>query len=276
VSALYCEGAENSPDVRLLGLLLGDVVGEVVPWGGKDGLPAMVNRGRRNGLAVCALIDGDFPRAPDAWAHGDEACVWEQGKEAEPKVQLGWHWRRKEVENYLLDPLVLAGAFGWSDDQTNDYRAVLERVFDDIAVHTAARMALTVCAPQRNRLYTEINLGDDLSAVRATLEARAKEHDQKAKIDVDKLLHWFDALVPRCQHGPFRQHPMSAFAGKNILARLQNTPGVQEIDRNLKVGKKLYSPLLSALESKGPAVIDWLPEWRSLHDAVAAWSLPTA
>jgi hypothetical protein len=276
VSVLYCEGAENSPDVRLLGLLLGDVVGEIVPWGGKDGLPAMVNRGRRKGLPVCALIDGDFPRDPDAWAHSDEACVWEHGGNGPSKVLLGWRWRRKEVENYLLDPVVLAGAFGWSADQTNDYRAVLEHVFDDIAVHTAARMALTVCAPPRNRLNTEINLGDDLSTVRATLEARALEHDQKAKLDVDKLLRWFDALIPGCQNGPFRQHPMSAFAGKNILARLQNAPGVQKIDRNLKDHKKLTAAVFGALESEGSAVIDWLPEWRSLHDAVAAWSPPTA
>lgn len=276
MSVLYCEGAENSPDVRLLGLLLGDVVGEIVPWGGKDGLPAMVNRGRRKGQPVCALIDGDFPRDPDVWAHSDEACVWEQGKEAKSKVQLGWRWRRKEVENYLLDPVVLAGAFGWSADQTNDYRAVLERVFDDIAVHTAARMALTACAPKRNRLDTNINLGLDHAAVRATLESLAKAHDDEAKVDADKLIRWFDALMPRCQQGPFRQHAVSAFAGKNVLALLQNTPGVKKIDPNLKVGKNLYSPLISALESKGPAVIDWLPEWRSLHDTVAAWSPPTA
>lgn len=107
VTVLLCEGIEPGEkpaqglDGRLLNKLLAGIC-SVRPRGSKFYMEMNVRAARSDGAAgTFALLDGDFrypvPAAsavPEAWIAGDAAL-------------LGWRWSRKEIENYLLDPLVV-------------------------------------------------------------------------------------------------------------------------------------------------------------------------
>ena len=109
VSVLLCEGEDNSPDVRLLGALLRGTGVSVEPSGGKGVLQNLVRSRRFQNPRVCGLTDGDFPRKPETWMLSSD----EGPRPWVPKdAMLGWKWRRKEVENYFIDPEVLQRTFG--------------------------------------------------------------------------------------------------------------------------------------------------------------------
>ncbi|XXY17575.1 hypothetical protein WME88_56040 [Sorangium sp. So ce216] len=181
---------------------------------------------------------------------------------------LGWTWRRKEVENYLLDPDVLARALRWDLATKSQYVAQLERVFDALGHVTAARIALTCCAPRRNRLKTEVRLEATKDELGQELRARADAYTERARLDKDKLLEAFQRHVPDClSGGRFRQHALEVFAGKNILAKIQNTSG---FDARLKKQHELEERVLDALEHDAEPHL-WLPEWAALRSAVETW-----
>ncbi|WP_437937670.1 hypothetical protein [Sorangium sp. So ce341] len=269
VSVLLCEGEDNGPDVRLLHAILRGTGVQVEPSGGKDAFAGLIRGRRRQTPGVCGLIDGDFPRDPGAWTEatdpGPRRWTLRQG---EKRLMLGWMWRRKEVENYLLDPDVLARALRWDPAAKSHYVAQLERVFDALGHVTAARIALTCCAPRRNRLETQVRLDATKQELAQELQDKADAYTEGARLDKDKLLQAFERHVPDClSGGRFRQHALEVFAGKNILARIQHTPGFHPI---LKRKPELEERILNALEHDAEPH-SWLPEWAALRSAVEAW-----
>ncbi len=271
VSVLLCEGEDNSPDVRLLHAILRGTGVQVEPSGGKDGFVGLIRSRRRQSPGVCGIIDGDFPRNPGTWTEpvdpGPRGWTMRDG---EKELVLGWMWRRKEVENYLLDPDVLARALRWDPEMKSRYTKQLERVFDALGHVTAARIALTCCAPRRNRLETQVRLDATKDELAQELQAKADAYTELARLDKDKLLQAFERHVPDCVGGGrFRQHAIEVFAGKNIRAKIQNTPGFN-FDPVLKKPLALEERVLDALEHDAEPHA-WLPEWAALRSAVEAW-----
>lgn len=269
VSVLLCEGEDNSPDVRLLHAILRGTGVQVEPSGGKDGFASLIRGRRRQNPGVCGIIDGDFPRDPGAWTEAADPGprTWTM-RHGEKLLVLGWTWRRKEVENYLLDPDVLARTLRWDPATKSQYVAQLERVFDALGHVTAARIALTCCAPRRNRLKTEVRLDATKDELEQELRARAADYTRGARLDEKELLDAFERHVPDClRGGRFRQHALEVFAGKNILAKIQNTSG---FDSRLKNRHELEERVLDALEHDAEPHA-WLPEWAALRSAVETW-----
>jgi hypothetical protein len=270
VSNLLCEGVSNGWDVRLLRGILKGIRLEVVPSGGKDGFRNTIFAWRYSDRNVCAFRDNDFPRKPDEWKvpPASEALEW-QAKHDGSYHMIGWMWCRKEIENYFVDPNVLARVFQWDDKQKAYYVQVLERIFDSLAGTTAARMALTACAPERNRVKTEMPLHGTRDEMRNRLAKIAQEHNKGALLDETDLQATFDALLPDCQSGGrFRAHALHVFAGKNIVDKLQQTPGAPV---ELKNKDALFERILTALEQvQEPHT--WLPEWTAIRNAVTKWT----
>ncbi|WP_437675884.1 hypothetical protein [Sorangium sp. So ce131] len=267
MSVLLCEGEDNSPDVRLLHAILEGTGVTIEPWGGKEGLPSLIRRRRRQNPGICGLIDGDFPRDPGAWmpAAAPRPAAW-----ATPKgVQLGWAWRRKEVENYLLDPDVLARALRWDAAAKNRYVAQLEGVFDALGHATAARIALTCCAPRRNRIDTHVRLDATKEELAEELRAKADEYAEHAHLDKNALVDAFERHLPDCLHGGrFRAHALEVFAGKNIFAKIQGTAGFDPV---LKNQPELVERVLDAL-ARDAEPHSWHSEWSALRANVVAWT----
>lgn len=138
VSLLLCEGIASSPDMRVLGKLLAGRC-EVRPFGGKYGMGEAI-KGGREGIGrqtVFGVLDGDFPKdwslptgKPRPWRASDN-------------VVLGWRWERKEIENYLIDPVVVAKALGIAAPQLVNYKSALEAARDRLMYYQAARAALS-------------------------------------------------------------------------------------------------------------------------------------
>lgn len=188
VSVLLCEGGDNSLDVRLLGQILRGTRVVIEPSGGKDGFTNLIHSRRRSDPRVCGLSDGDFPRSPKTWVAPSNPVppAWTVGG-----VVLGWHWRRKEVENYTIDPDIVARVFRWTDVQRDDYSQRLSGLLDALAYPTAARMALTACAPRKRRVETSVPLGATKDELEAELKQRVTDYNTGAQIDEARLLEMF-------------------------------------------------------------------------------------
>lgn len=197
VTILLCEGTDSSPDIRLLrAILRGPVVGVLRPSGGKDGFRNLISNLRAGEAtrSVCGLADGDFPRRPAEWAPLPLCREWRvkiDGVEA----MLGWMWRRKEVEKFFVDPDVVARAHRWDAAVKAAYVTALERVFDDLACVTAARMALTAHAPSRNRLDTGMRIDVGEAEIERALRRRAAEYNSHARIDEEALMNSYRACL---------------------------------------------------------------------------------
>jgi hypothetical protein len=111
VSLLLCEGASDSPDVRVLNkLLAGHCM--VEPVGSKFGMDTLilVRRDVNPTATVMGLKDGDFYRE---WTGpSDQPEPWSKRVSGGRTERIGWSWARTEIENYLIDPEVVARTLG--------------------------------------------------------------------------------------------------------------------------------------------------------------------
>jgi hypothetical protein len=265
VSVLLCEGADNSPDIRLLAEILKGTGVVIEPSGGKDGFPNLVRSRRRVDPRLSGFVDGDFPRRPRDWVHDPDPAppVWQSGD-----LVLGWRWKRKEVENYFIDPDIVARAFGWDGVRRDGYAAQLSGVLDALGHATAARMALTACAPRKKRVDTNVRLDASEEELREQLRRRVTEHNEGALLDGSLLLDTFAWCATECRPGGrFHAHALEVFAGKNILARIQNTAGFHA---DVKSRARLEEAVIDAM-ARDPSPHTWLPEWSALRSAVEIW-----
>lgn len=148
----------------------------------------------------------------------------------------------------------------------------MDHVLDQLGEATAARAALTACAPTKNRLHTRIDGRQGVPALEKVLRTRAVEFNKGATLDEATLVTRFHALIPECRPGGhFRQAGLTFFAGKDIAAQLTCQPGIQKLQRSLKNIDDIGDDVIAAL-GRDSAPHTWLPEWQSLRDAVEAWA----
>jgi hypothetical protein len=96
---------EGKLDVEVLQPLLPISLATVIAVGPKQALPARCRAERAREQAVYYLRDRDFDVEPS----GEPGPIAGAGG-------LGWHWQRHEIENYLLDPAVVANLPGINPD----------------------------------------------------------------------------------------------------------------------------------------------------------------
>lgn len=262
VALLVCEGVARSLDVRLIGMLTRGLKVRVMPMGSKWGMANRILALREVGVAAHALLDGDFTAAPTV---GEAPVPWAEGGR-----QLGWRWGRKEVENYLLDPVVVDRVMDLQPPKrrpydSGQYRETLERIRDELGVHQAARVAIALSRPQRlASLDTDLalNQGTEAEYSQAILHRLATYRDA-CQIDDARVLDRFRALLAEHSSSGARYRDfLRCFAGKDLATAL----GLAA-----PVFNDLPSQVLRKIEKSGPLdLLDWLPEWRALVDAIEA------
>lgn len=150
VGVLLVEG-DGKLDAALLGAVLkGHPLIEAA--GPKHGLPQATSKRGSKQIEVAFLRDRDFEFDPPANATSQpEPC---RTRDFGGKELPGWHWCRHEIENYLLEPGLVAAALGW--DQAA-FAAELVAAARRIRPYEVARWVVGSCrraVPQPNRLTT--------------------------------------------------------------------------------------------------------------------------
>ncbi len=258
---LLCEGDARSPDAPILRAILRGLPVGVEPIGSRGAFVPAIARDP----AARALRDGDFPDDPAGWRPHVGIGRWEEGG-----VLLGWRWRRKEIENYLVDPEVLARTFGWDTPRRMAYDAVLHQALAACAERTAARLALLHLVPRFERpvvrRFDPTLAGETLEA---ELRRRHRRATQATSRSEEELVARFRALRTACLPGGPCHHPW-VMAGKDLAGAFARLRGVRLAFPELLDTGKLGDSVVAALD-RAEAPHRWLPEWEALRSEVEAW-----
>jgi len=268
VSVLLCEGGTNSPDVRVLSKVLAGLC-EVRPFGGKYGMGDRI-LARRESIGqnvVYGLLDGDF-------------CEWQPLQDSPKpwliqnnKVQLGWRWQRKEIENYLIDPAVVERVFG---NIPGGYELALATAATKIASYQAARIALTLIRPRFTPLSNSFGkahgrykhvMPDDLARDSCLQEAEklVREWNVERAIDDVALQAAFANAETECSPAGGRLKDfITSFAGKDLLWSMDKDLKTLGLDSSTVFLERVLTKLGESTE-----VWEWLPEWKALRQVVA-------
>ncbi len=267
MNLLLCEGAEGSPDARILKRILAGQGLEILPMGGKYGMGTRILARREShpSLKVAGLLDGDFCK--------DWSCAlfeprpWESGDGA---ILFGWRWSRKEIENYLIDPHVVANALQNDAPRAGDYRELLEGAADKIFQYQAARTALSNCRRRFKELpstWCAKTLPDDLSETgcRQAITQMVTKHAAGQAVETQEVLGRFEDLLPEFRAGGVRRRDfLWTFSGTDLLLasaeglRLLGFPGPQAFEEKVLLG----------IEATLEDIATWLAEWAALRDVV--------
>jgi hypothetical protein len=221
VVKLYCEGNAGSPDVRVLSRLLsvGTTI-TILPDNSKFGMDGRIQIRRETLPGAYGIVDRDF--AISWQLPTDKPCLWEKDGQI-----LGWNWERKEIENYLLDPIVVQKALGAKKTPRNS-PDLLETAADLIARYQAARLALVSCQPtrswldpkfgkQRGNKYKHIfpeSFDDATCQAGITQKVQEYLNQVSSVIDNTMVIQTYQNLLPECLAGGVRrQNFLYAFAG---------------------------------------------------------------
>ncbi len=278
VNVLYCEGAKNSPDIRVLLNVLSGIC-TVRFAGSKIGLDRKILFVKQEkllpGSTVAALKDRDFDN--DESTPTNTPRNW-LAKVHDQNIQVGWSWERKEIENYLIDPEVVLHALGSKAPPIEDYRAALEESARTISDYTAARIALSLSSQRHSSLRNCWgNVGgqhpfpDRLaeSDCRAGITGIVCQYEQAQMVRKDDVLASFEQLLSECRAGGCRfQSFLTFFSGKDLLCGM----------RSALIGWGLGEPfvfrerIVKGIENSTENVSSWVPEWDQLRQIVQDFS----
>lgn len=271
VSLLLCEGADSSPDVRVLTKLLAGRC-RVHPLGQKYG---MGNRiiARREVIgqdSVFGILDRDFLAN---WTPPvDRPVDW---KSSDDTAFFGWRWERKEIENYLIDPAVIEFSLGQTLTM-QDYQASLEAARDRVTVYQAARTALATSrlrfrdlpssfgkARGRERHPFPDNL-DEASCQDGVREV-VLLHQESQVVKLDDVEAKFSVLLPEFQPGGVRYRSfLHSFSGKDLLWVMDDALRGFGFAGAWAFREKVVTGITQSPDDIG----GWLPEWRELQLAI--------
>jgi len=287
VAELYVEGKLDS---ELLNPVLAGNPAISPAFHGKDDLPHVVRRRRRDderrspspppsaGRSYpCFIRDRDFDYEPPS-----SQAQPEEDRPDSSHPPLGWHWCRTEIENYMLDPHVIAHMPGFDVDA---FQAALADAARDIRYYQAARWAVNqrraavrgVGSP-RNRpraLTGEFALPGDLSeagclswATRHVADCRKELSDA---LDDDELASAFEAHKSRFDDAFLDSvaNVLLWFSGKDLFAALEGWLAASGPPGYGSAGT-LRDRVARWMRGHPDDVVVALPEWRGFRDMLRA------
>lgn len=274
VNVLLCEGGVSSPDVRVIGKLLTGLLCTVMSAGGKYGMGQKIIAKRDTlGNVVSGILDGDFL---EAWKCPEgKPRVWESGEGIFPP--LGWRWERKEIENYLIDPNIVAKSLGDQAPNQDSYLQALESARDRIADYQAARTALSASrkrfrnlpscfGPERGKEKHPFPNDLDEGHCRDGIKMTVASHKANQQVQETDVLVCFEKFLQECQPQGIRyRHYLHAFAGKDLFLAMDDwfkgngTPGGAQAFRE---------KILTGIQRTTEDISTWLPEWAQLRQQI--------
>ncbi|MGO8675233.1 MAG: hypothetical protein ACLQVX_05115 [Limisphaerales bacterium] len=241
----------------------------VTPGGTKDDLHHIVRRELEEGKSgIAYLRDRDFDsEPPPSGTDGVEVDRLING------VVLGYRWDRTELENYLLEPPLVAAALGFD---LAEFSAEVARVASVLHAYTAGRWTLGQLRARTRRMTRVRTRPESLSGTAFPLPKSLAEAD---------VVSWLDTVVTRVSQAVAKEFDVAAIRSqfemyKNVLSGKCGA----EILRWYS-GKDLLGVLAGYFQSKGinnsaealERVVVWLetpdgistamghlPDWRNL------------
>lgn len=278
VNILYCEGGRKSFDIRVISKILEDNSGTVETMGSKYGFENRVILARKlkSEFVIAGLRDRDFDADDSPPKFRPREWFFRNNQE---RVQIGWYWERKEIENYLIDPEVVRRSLGKKAPPPEEYCEALEKSAEAIADYTAARIALSLSRLPRllplSNCWGEKQWGiifpESLSETdcRQQISEIVSKYQQDQIIEEQTVLNKFDEILPSCRPGGVRfdnQNYLTFFAGKDLLC------GMQEALSDFGLGKPsdFRERIIVGIGKSPEDVGTWLPEWQRLRELVSS------
>ncbi|WP_416233557.1 hypothetical protein [Cronbergia sp. UHCC 0137] len=220
---------------------------------------------------LAGIVDRDFDNYNFTPTNSPLAYNYEE-------VQIGWKWERKEIENYLIDPVVVQRTIRNKIPSMDSYRTALDEVAREIATYTAARYALHYFR------FTN-SWGEPIQKVfgsehrfpkrknQEDCQTKIREIVQRDKgdriITVDAVLEKFAELLPSFSPGGFHfDNYLTFFAGKDLLCGMENK--LKDFGFQAKASG-VNSPIPDFLDQifkkieREEDIWKWLPEWEELR-----------
>ncbi|QTA93475.1 hypothetical protein [Desulfonema magnum] len=274
VNILFCEGGKNSPDIRVLRALL-PATCRIKGAGSKYAFDRRILFLKQESpipsAAIAGIRDRDFD--DDETPPRSFPRVWEMTDNTK-KVNIGWSWERKEIENYLTDPEVVRHALGLKSPPPDKYRKALQTSAQMITDYTAARVSLSLYRVQPMSLKN--NWGEKRwkmpfpdqfgeNDCRSEIGNIIDEYKQVRIVKKADVLKTFDTLLPACRPGGVRfKHYMTFFAGKDLLCGMHRA-----LDHfNLGSPSDFRERVIVGIERSAEDVWTWLPEWQRLRELI--------
>jgi len=279
VNILYCEGDYKSIDVQILSLIVPkDCL--VKPIGSKHGFHQRIlgARNAQQNASIAGLKDRDFDE--DDSIPTNNPHLW-YATDNNQKVQIGWYWNRKEIENYLIDPEIVKRALGSKAPPLEKYQAALQASAKMIANYTAARYVLSCVSypnPPFNAWGEEREPGHFFPKdkglkeqdCRSKISSIFKDYEKKIVVSKEDVLSQFEQLRQDCQPGGCRfQHYFTFFAGKDLLYGMR--PELRKF--GFKSPGVFRKHVLNGIQKSGEDVWEWLPEWQRLREVILNFTL---
>ncbi|ACK70044.1 hypothetical protein PCC7424_1605 [Gloeothece citriformis PCC 7424] len=271
VNVVYCEGNAKSYDIRVIRQLLPKC--ELRPLGGKGFIEKIIaDRAINPNLA--GLFDRDFDYYDFTPSNTPLPCNYEG-------IHVGWKWERKEIENYLIDPIIVQRALGNKAPSIDNYKAALNQSASSIATYTAARIALS-CFKFKNFWGDEIKqvFGSSYSfpkrlnkeACEQNIRNIVQDFKGDRLVTPENVLDKFEELLPSFLPGGKRfENYLIFFAGKDLLWQMKTQLEEFGFESN---DPKITSPIPVFLEKvvsrleRSEEVWKWLPEWQALRELI--------
>jgi hypothetical protein len=283
VDLLFCEGGTQSYDIRILRKLLQSSC-QVIAGGSSRGLRKRIDHARQfyETKSVFAIRDRDFPKK---WTGASQFVLeWITPDHQGQMKHWGWIWPRREIENYLIDPIIVQKSLEVCVQQKifdvhlfnfEDYMVVLNSARDSIAVYQAARIALTQAGKPR---YLCTSFGHargqynyrfpqqpDRSSCEHEIKILFQNHDQSLVTLKETLTEFHRIIDMECSRGkPRYQDYLYAFSGKDLLWAMEDwfakTP--------FRSHAVFQETILTGIENANEDIALWCHEWKDLVNKI--------
>ncbi|HLO84216.1 MAG TPA: DUF4435 domain-containing protein [Nostocaceae cyanobacterium] len=270
ISFLYCEGNGKSYDIILLSKILLNTKCKIIPLGGRNFIEKII-ADRTVNPNLAGIVDRDFDDYNFTPTNTPIPYNY-QG------IQVGWKWERKEIENYLIDPLVVQRTIRNRIPSMEAYREALEKAARQIAVYAAARTALASfkfknCWGDKIENVFSSNHFFPRSLNREACEQNIREIVNQNKGDrivtAENVLNRFEELIPLFKDGVYFENYLTFFAGKDLLCAMKDDLkkfGFQPTARGLNSPIPVFLERIITRITPAEDVWTWLPEWQALRD----------
>jgi hypothetical protein len=276
VNFLYCEGLSGSFDVAILKQICPKTC-LLQPVGTKRILPQRTLGARdiSPGSSVAAIKDRDFD--DDDLTITNCPRNWEVTENFK-KVQIGWYWERKEIENYLIDPIVVNRALGNQAPPNSEYQKALKAAAKKIADYTAARIALSrfrvrvlpldnSWGQEREKgYYFPKDKGLKVENCRSKINSMVGDYQKNLREPEKGVLEIFDNFLEDCREGERFKHFLIFFSGKDLLWGMQKELRSFDFKSPIVFREKIKQNI----EESNENVWEWLPEWQRLRELVSS------
>ena len=277
VNVLYCEGSPQGLDIRVISQLApqGCLIKAI---GGKTStFMDSIIADRTIVPTLSGLVDRDFDcefkpitQIPLTLFH--------------QTVTVGWSWERKELENYLIDPKIVALTWGNKRFSAIDYQQSLEQAIDSIRLYSAARTALS-CYKFKNYWGEEVKdfkaryqfpkNPRDLSQqhCRDAIQRIVQDTNVDRIVTADRVIEKFDTLLPEFRpNGDRLNNALTFFAGKDLLCALK--PALINWGLDPKQPIQIFLERIVNQLEKVESPWNILPEWQALHEILLSQNHP--